>query len=187
MTQDRRPDPAHPGRAQPAEALVAALYEDLRRMAESYLRSERPGHTLQPTAIVHEAYLRLSKGMPDGFRDRVHFLAVASVTMRRVLVDHARARATARRGGDMRRITLVDQLLADDSRTIEILALDRALDKLETVDPVAVEVVRLRFFGGLSEDEVASYLGFSLRKAQKIWAFARAWLRREVAEGGPTA
>lgn len=161
--------------------LEVELYDQLRDIAAYYLRSERPDHTLQPTALANEAFIRMHPLDGRKFVDRHHFLAVASRVMRRVLVDYARARMADKRWGGAVRVSLTDSI-ADPSEKhlINILDIDAALTRLEATDPVLSEVVFLRFWAGLTEIEAAEVLGRSDRWVRGQWAFARAWLRREL-------
>ena len=158
---------------------VAAVYPDLRRLAAHYLRDERPGQTLQPTALVHELYLRLFSGEPLSLQDRAHFFAVAARQLRHLIIDHARARRADKRGGAQVRVPLsaAESVAANGE---DLLALDDALCKLEKLDGRAASVVELRFFGGLKEDEIASALAISVATAKRDWEFARAWLLRHL-------
>lgn len=158
------------------------LYAELRRLAGKYLASERSDHTLQPTAVVNEAYLRLHR--KADFADRAHFLAVAARTMRRVLVDHARARNAEKRGQSPERIELTSDLADPNACRVELLTLDRALEKLTAEDPEVASVVDLRFFGGLTIEEAALVLECSPRKISDLWEYAKAWLRKELELGG---
>lgn len=165
----------------PDDEFDRALYEELRRLAGLWMRNERPHHTLRATELVGEAWLRLEgTGTQPGYEDREHFIAVAARTMRRILVDHARRRAAEKRGGGWQRLTLgaADDIALDDPA--RFLALDEALDRLAALDPRAAKVVELRFFGGLTMDEVAGQLQLSRRTAQGDWAMARAWLEGEL-------
>ncbi len=163
-----------------AADLFPRLYDELRKMAVAHLKAERKGHTLQPTALVHEAYLNLSRWNGHPFRGRTHFLAAASVAMRRVLVDHARARKTAKRGGAWRKVTLDECAALRDDRVEDVLAVNEALEALARMDPRAARIVEMRFFAGMTEAEVGEALGVSERWVRKQWAFARAWMRREL-------
>ena len=167
------------------------VYDELRRLAAAHLAGERPGHTLNPTALVHEAYLKLlaSPGREAGesVADRGRFFAAAAESMRRILVDHARRRGAAKRGGDAVRLDLdADLVTAPGGPGTDVLAVDEALARLAAVDRLAAEVVTLRYFGGRTVPEAAAVLGLSPRTADRLWAFARAWLYRELA-GGPGA
>ncbi len=177
----RDPDAA----SAPAEELMPLVYDELRRLARHYLRGERPGHTLEPTALVHEAYLRLVDQAQDNWRGRTHFFAVGARVMRHLLVDHARGKGRAKRGGDWRRVTLAEGTpwAASGLDRDDLLALDAAIDKLSRVDEREARVVELRFFAGLKVREVASLLGVSKRTVEDDWAHARVWLRRELASG----
>lgn len=167
-----------------ADELFEAVYGELHAIAGRCFRGERADHTLQPTALVHEAYLKLVR--QDGVRwnDRVHFFAVAARAMRQILVNHALARKRLKRGGDRRRTPL--SLVAEElsQQTIDLLALDEALGKLEQRDPRMHQVVELRFFSGLTNSEVAELLGVSLRTIEGDWSMARAWLLREIDGAG---
>lgn len=160
--------------------LTELLYLELRRIAAGYLRAEDVGHTLQPTALVHEAFLRLSTQHVQ-WQDRTHFLAMAATTMRRILVDHARRRSAVRRDGGIL-VTLDDSAEnpTEGESAVNLLALDDALDRLAGLDPRTARVVELRFFGGLNVDECASALGISAASVKRDWSFARAWLGREL-------
>ncbi len=166
------------GRRDPA---LGEVYEQLRRLAAAYLQRERPDHTLQPTALVHEAYLKLA-GNEQKWGDETHFRALAARAMRQILVDHARARRTQKRGGDRQRLTLagaqVDQLLP----CIDLVALEDAMQRLERLDERKCRVVELRFFGGLTNAQAASVLQVSPKTTEADWYFARAFLRRELSE-----
>ena len=175
------------GDARAAGALLSRVYEELRVLARQRLASERAGHTLQATALVNEAYLRLidSAGLPFNFANRAHFFHCAAEAMRRVLVEHARARARLKRDGGRRRVPLealagVADLAAADADPAEMLAVDDAIRRLETQSPDVASVVRLRFFGGLSPEEAAEVLGVSARTVYRQWNYARAWLFREL-------
>ncbi|MEO5798923.1 MAG: sigma-70 family RNA polymerase sigma factor [Gemmatimonadales bacterium] len=159
--------------------LLPLIYAELHRIAERQMRKERPDHTLQPTALVHEAFLRLVGGAPLAFEDRTHFLRTASQAMRRILVDHARARAAAKRSSALR-VTLDDAIAGSSSSVLDILVLDDALTRLAAADPRWAQVVELRFFGGLEVPEVAAALGISTATVKRDWKFARAWLAREL-------
>jgi RNA polymerase sigma-70 factor (ECF subfamily) len=167
------------------EALLPLVYDDLRQLASRYMRRERPDHTLQPTAVVHEAYLKLVDQSRVNWQGRTHFFAVGAQAMRRILIDHARRRRRVKRGGEQLRVTLAEELLPSRSRELgaeELLALNRALEKLADVDPRQARIVELRFFAGLTTAEVANVLGVSNRTVEGDWARAREWLREEMAE-----
>lgn len=164
------------------ERLFALIYGELRRMAAARMQAERADHTLSPTALVHEAYLRLA-GAEEQFEDRSHFLAVAARAMRRILVDHARGRRAAKRGGG-EGAAHVDSLDAPAaSSDEELLLLNEALERLAELSPRQGRVVELRYFAGLTEDEVASALGVTRRTVNRDWSMARAWLHRELRGG----
>jgi RNA polymerase sigma factor (TIGR02999 family) len=163
--------------------LMPLVYEELRRLAASYIRRERPGQTLQATALVHEAYVRLIGERAQNFQNRTHFLAIAALSMRQILVQRARARNAAKRGGDPQRITLDEQLLPDRAggqTNIDIIALDAALERLAALDARQARIVELRYFGGLSVEEAADVLDISPATVKRDWTLARAWLKREL-------
>lgn len=167
------------------ERLFRELYPELRQIAGRAMRRERTAHTLQPTAVVHEVFLELAGQERSRFRDRGHFLGVAGLLMRRILVDHARTRAAAKRGGGHPGVSFdaLDEIAGelDAGLSAEILAVDLALEKLELVDARAARVVTLRYFAGLSLEEIGDALGISLATVKREWTAARAWLRRELA------
>ena len=167
-----------------AEQLLPLVYDKLRKLAARRLAQERPGHTLQATALVHEAYLRLVGGDPGRpWHGRAHFFAAAAEAMRRILVEDARRKGRRKRGGGLaRRFEDEDQDVPAPERPEALLALDEALDRLATASPQAAELVKLRFFVGCSNAEAASLLGISPRKADQVWAYARAWLREELGD-----
>src|SRR5262245_52757999 len=175
--------------AAPADsaALLALVYDQLRKIAQQRMSEERPGHTLQATALVHEAYLRLLGQQPRCWSSRAHFFFAAGRAMQQILVEHARARGRAKRGGateqPARRVPLSVVDLASQANLDEILALDEAFRRLESEEPEVATVVRLRFFAGLSGDETARSLGMSPREVDRLWAYARAWLYRAVEQG----
>ncbi len=162
------------------DRLAPIVYHDLRERAARYLKRERPGHTLQPTALVNEVYVRLVNQKEVDWKGRTHFLAVASRAMRRILTDHARGKGRAKRGGGFRRVTLDGIAGPGESREIDLVDLDQALERFAALDPRASRVVELRFFGGLSDDEAARALGVSPRTVRGDWATARAWLGRAL-------
>jgi RNA polymerase sigma factor (TIGR02999 family) len=172
-----------------AEQLLPLVYDELRRLAAAKLAQERPGQTLQPTALVHEAYLRLAGGHAQHWDSRGHFFAAAAEAMRRILVENARRKERVRHGGQLRRIDL-DEAVAAAEPDEEMLAVDEALGRLEAVDPVAAQLVKLRYFAGLTMAQAADALGLSLRTAERNWTFARTWLHRELnrsGSGGPAS
>ena len=168
---------------QSVDSLLPIVYQELRRLAASYLRRERPGQTLQPTALVHEAYLRLMKDRPERWQNRAHFCAIAAHSMRQILIERARARGAQKRGGARPRVTLDEALVAGGERSIDILALDEALERLAALDPEQARLVELRFFGGLTVEETAEAMDISPATVKRHWAVARAWLARELPEG----
>jgi RNA polymerase sigma factor (TIGR02999 family) len=159
---------------------VAEVYAELRTLAGRYLRHERPGHTLDPTGLVHEVCLRLADGRAQTVSDRGHLIGIAARSMRQVLVNHAQRRSAARRGGGRRRVELDPALAVFEARCVDLLALDEALARLEGRDPRLCHVVELRFFGGLSIAEIAVVTGSSTRTVERDWMTARAWLRKEL-------
>jgi RNA polymerase sigma factor (TIGR02999 family) len=167
------------------EALTPLVYEELRRLARSYMRRERPGHTLQSTALVHEAFVRLID-QRVAWNSRAHFYGIAAQMMRRILVDHAKAQGAAKRGAGAARIELNESLAASPQRDVDLLALDEALECLTKIDPQRSRIVELRFFGGLSNEESAEVLGVSPVTVQRQWSGARAWLYHKLSarEGG---
>jgi RNA polymerase sigma factor (TIGR02999 family) len=163
--------------------LLPMVYQELRRLAARKLAREAPGQTLQPTALVHEAYLRLVGAEDPGWSGRGHFFAAAAEAMRRILVEGARRRKRLRHGGGGRRLGLQDVDLIGDAPSEDLLALDEALERLAREDPLAARLVELRYFAGLSMPEAAAALGLPLRTAERNWTYARTWLHREVARG----
>ncbi len=157
---------------------------ELRRLARGYMRRERPGHTLQTTALVNEAFLRLTDARSVRWQDRAHFLAISARLMRRVLVDHARSRGYRKRGGGAQRVTLDEAHVVAAEPEVDLVALDRVLESLAEVDARKSKVIELRFFGGLSVEETAEVLGVSPATVSNDWAVARTWLRRELRGGG---
>ncbi len=169
------------GDPQAAAQLLPLIYDELRRLAAQKLAQERPGQTLQATALVHEAYLRLVGGMPEqSWENRKHFLAAAAEAMRRILVENARRKNRHKRGGGRDRVDLELLDVPAPQPDDELLALDDALTRLAQVDPTAAELVKLRYFAGLSIPQVAQTLGIAPRSADRLWAYARAWLREDL-------
>lgn len=162
------------------EQLVPQVYQELRRQAEFYLRQERPGHLLQPTALVNEAYLRLIDCDNIQWQNRAQFFAVAAQLMRRILVDFARARDYAKRGGGLRQVSLADAAIAPHQKVADLVALDDALNTLAELDPRQSRVVELRFFGGLKLEEIAEVLKVSVGTVRRDWSLAQAWLFNEL-------
>ncbi len=167
------------GHPEALQALIPLVYQELRRIAQHHLQQERPDHTLQSTALVHEAYLRLMKQGPAEVANRGHFLAVASQLMRQILVDHARGHRAAKRGSGFK-LELKDAMGAQNPQNMDLVALDDALNELAKLDPQQARIVELRFFGGLSIEETAEFVSVSPTTVKREWATARAWLRREV-------
>jgi RNA polymerase sigma-70 factor, ECF subfamily len=168
-----------------AEAkLIPLVYQHLHRLAASYMRGERPDHTLQTTALVNEAYLRLVPQKETGWRDRAHFFGVAARLMREILVEHARARHAGKRGGKVEKLSLDQALEFSPARSRELIQLDDALECLGRLDPQQARVVELRFFAGLTVEETAEVLGISPRTVKRDWAVARAWLHGELSGKG---
>jgi len=168
------------GDRQALDKLTPLVYEELRHHAARYLRRERRGHTLQTTALIHEAYLRLIDARDVHWQSRAHFFAIAANLMRRILVEHARRRDADKRGGSHIRVQLDDALAVADEPDVDLLAIDEALDRLAAIDPQQARVVELRFFSGLSVEETAAALGVSPKTVKRDWSVARAWLRREI-------
>jgi RNA polymerase sigma factor (TIGR02999 family) len=162
------------------DRLMPLVYAELRRMARRHMGPERPGHTLQTTALVHEAYLRLVNQERVRWKDRAHFFAIAAQVMRRILVDHARKRRNPKRGGNATRLSLEQGATVSRERAAEVVALDDALNSLAAVDDRKSRVVELRFFGGMSIEETAQVLGVSPGTVMREWTLAKAWLQREV-------
>jgi RNA polymerase sigma factor (TIGR02999 family) len=168
------------GKRESANVLLSLVYDELRRIARQYLRKERADHTLQPTALVHEAYMKLIDISDVSWQDRAHFFAVASNVMRHILVDHARARATDKRGGANARIALEDAVKLSDAPDIDLLALDEAMKQLAEFDATQSKIVELRFFGGLTIEETAHILAISPATVKREWTMAKAWLFRKI-------
>ena len=164
-----------------AEELLPLVYEELRKLAAAKMANEAPGQTLQPTALVHEAWLKLVGDKNPQFANRAHFFSAAAEAMRRILIDRARHKRAVRHGGDQQRVEIIEADLAmPDQDTDQLLAVNEALDRLATVDRVEAELVKLRYFVGLTIDEAAAILGVSPRTAKYYWTHARAWLYQEI-------
>jgi len=168
------------GDSKAAEQLLLLVYDELRRLAASKLAQETPGQTLQPTALVHEAWLRLVGDQAPSFKNREHFFRVSAEAMRRILIDRARRKQTQRHGGGYHRIDLEDFEPAAPTADDQLLAVNEALEKLTVEHPVQAELVKLRYFAGLTNEEAAHVLGISLSTAKNYWAFSRAWLLNEI-------
>ena len=175
------------GDSNAAQRLLPLVYDELRKLAAQKLANEKPGQTLQPTALVHEAYLRLVGSQSEdaqlpSYKDRGHFFAAAATAMRRIIIDTARRKKTDKRGGAFRRLPL--EAIAAPEADKEMLAIDEALDKLALQDPAKARLVELRYFAGLTGEQAAAVLGISSTTADRHWAYARAWLQAEVKRGG---
>lgn len=168
---------------QPVDDYLPAVYSELRRLAAHYLRGERPGQTLQPTALVNEAYLRLRKDRPERWQNRAHFCAVAAHAMRQILIERARARRAQKRGGGQPRVTFDESLPATAAGPdVDLVALDAALERLAALDASQARIVELRFFGGLSIEETADTLGISPATVKRHWTAAKAWILKELTQ-----
>ena len=169
------------GDAPALETLMPLVYAELRRLAAHYLKGERPGQTLQPTALVHEAYLKLLKDRPERWQNRAHFCAIAAHAMRQILIERARARDALKRGGGQPRVTFDEGLpVTEPEQSVDVIALDAALDRLAALDASQARIVELRYFGGLSIEETAEAMGISPATVKRHWAVARAWLAKEL-------
>src|SRR5688572_14196372 len=177
---------AQGGDRQATDALMPLVYEELRQLADRFLAAEKRGATLQPTALVHEAYLRLVGSDQGSWQNRAHFFGAAARAIRRILVDRSRARRAVRRGGDRPLRLDTDAPLAEPGPSLDVLALDEALASLASIDAQKARVVELRFFGGLSVDETAAALGVSASTVDRDWVFARSWLHRAMSTDGHT-
>src|SRR5262245_12186391 len=170
--------PIEDGDPRAAAQLLPLVYDELRKLAAARLAHEQPGHTLQATALVHEAYVRLVGN--EQFANRAHFFAAAAEAMRRILVEQARRRHAVKRGGALAQEDLCESAIAAPEPAVDVLALNDALDRLAQIDPPAAGLVKLRFFAGLTATEAAAALGVSVRSAHDLWSYARSWLRREM-------
>jgi RNA polymerase sigma factor (TIGR02999 family) len=162
------------------DALMPEVRKELHRLAAHYMAEERPGHDLQPTALINEAYLRLVDWKNIQWADRAHFFAMAANMMRRVLVDYARSRERVKRGGEAIQVSFIEAANVPAPQSADVLALDKALQELEAIDPRKSKIVEMRFFGGLSQEEVAEALNVSVPTVRRDWSLARAWLSREL-------
>ncbi len=178
---DHHPDSNSENRPTP-EDLLPLLYAELRRLAKARMAQLPPGNTLQPTALVHEAYLRLNRGDEVRFSGKAHFFGAAALAMRQILADQARRKSAVKHGGDLERLDVDELELAIEAPSEDILALDRALEKLEKEDPRKSQIVMLRYFAGLDREEVAELLGISLRTVDREWRYVIARLHKEIAE-----
>jgi RNA polymerase sigma factor (TIGR02999 family) len=170
------------GDAQALEKLTPLVYRDLHRLAQRYFRSESPGHTLQSTALVHEAYLRLIDQRNTRWQNRAHFFGISAQLMRRILVDHARARKAGKRGGHAAMIQIDESVAAPEQQNLDLVALDDCLKALSGIDPQQARVVELRYFAGLTVEETAEVMHVSPTTVKREWRLARAWLHREIAK-----
>jgi RNA polymerase sigma-70 factor, ECF subfamily len=173
------------GKSEVAEQLMPLIYRELRRLASAHLRRERSNHTLQATALVNEAFLRLIEHHDCSWQNRNHFFSIASTMMRRVLVDYARRRSRQKRGGGETPVEFEEEMFLSEQRSTEILELDNALERLRGLEPRQMRVVELRYFGGLSIDQAADVLGVSPKTVKRDWNVAKAWLHRELKSGIP--
>ena len=173
-----------PTKPPPAEEVAPLVYDELRRIARAYMRRERPGQTIQATALVHEAYLRLA-GAGTPWHDKRHFVGIAARSMRQILVERARARGAQKRWGGLGRVSRTDSIAISDDQSDLLPALDEALTRLEKIDPEQAKIVELRYFAGLSIEESAEALGMSPATLKRRWALARAWLHRDLSGGAP--
>lgn len=173
------------GEREALDLLMPLVYEELRTVARHYLRRERPDHTLQSTALVHEAFVRLVGQKPPEWKDRKHFYGVAARLMRQILVDHARAHSAGKRGGDVLKVELTEANAGTKTKGVDILALDESLNRLADLDPQQSQIVELRFFSGLSIEDTSELLGLSPATIKRHWTTARAWLFREMNRKSP--
>jgi len=176
-------DRAAGGDARAADALLPLVYDELHALAGAYLRRERPDHTLQTTALVNEAYLKLVRTPDARFESRAHFLAVAAQAMRRILVNHARDRGRLKRGGDKVREALDDSAIVAAEQRLDLVALDEAMQKLSALDARKAHTVEMRFFGGMSVEETATFLALSAPTVKRHWQLAKVWLYQEISGG----
>jgi len=168
------------GNEQAEPELFSLIYEELRRLAAFYISRERPDHTLQATALVHEAYIRLCGAGAPNWRSRSHFFGFAAQSMRRILVDYARSYNAEKRGGRLQKVTLDEPLVVTEQQSVDLMALDEALTRLGGLDARQSQIVELKFFGGLTVDEIANVLDVSARTVEREWELARGWLYQEV-------
>lgn len=175
-------DEIRSGSASALDRLIPVVYAELKRVATAYMRHERPGQTLQPTALVHEAYLRLLRQKHLSWENRAHFLAIAAQLMRQILIERARAKATVKRGGGLHRVSLDERVAADLGHDIDVETLDALLTKFAVLDPGRARIVELRYFAGLTVEETAAVLRVSPATVERGWAVARAWLRRALTD-----
>ena len=174
------------GDQQSLESLIPLVYDELRRQARRYLRRERPDHTLQSSALVHEVYVRLIDQRQANWHNRSQFFGVAAQLMRRILVDHARSRGAVKRGAGVTKLAIAEEVAAIEMQNVDLIALDTSLTKLEQIDPQQCRIVELRFFSGLSIEDTADALSISPATVKRDWAMAKAWLYREMS-GSPAS
>ena len=174
------------GDQQSLENLIPLVYDELRRQARRYLRRERPDHTLQSSALVHEVYVRLIDQRQANWHNRSQFFGVAAQLMRRILVDHARSRGAVKRGAGVTKLAIAEEVAAIEMQNVDLIALDTSLTKLEQIDPQQCRIVELRFFSGLSIEDTADALSISPATVKRDWAMAKAWLYREIS-GSPAS
>ena len=174
------------GDQQSLESLIPLVYDELRRQARRYLRRERPDHTLQSSALVHEVYVRLIDQRQANWHNRSQFFGVAAQLMRRILVDHARSRGAVKRGAGVTKLAIAEEMAAIEMQNVDLIALDTSLTKLEQIDPQQCRIVELRFFSGLSIEDTADALSISPATVKRDWAMAKAWLYREIS-GSPAS
>ena len=174
------------GDQQSLESLIPLVYDELRRQARRYLRRERPDHTLQSSALVHEVYVRLIDQRQANWHNRSQFFGVAAQLMRRILVDHARSRGAVKRGAGVTKLAIAEEVAAIEMQNVDLIALDTSLTKLEQIDPQQCRIVELRFFSGLSIEDTADALGISPATVKRDWAMVKAWLYREIS-GSPAS
>ena len=177
-------DAANRGDASAAQEVLPLVYEELRKLAALKMATERPGQTLQPTALVHEAWIRLGGDQQPTWKNRDHFFGAAAEAMRRILVDAARRKASRKRGGDWHRVELEECAMATSMPDDELIALDEALAQLEKLDARGAKLVKLRFFVGMTQEEAAVVVGVSVATAERIWSFCRTWLFKRIKEAG---
>jgi RNA polymerase sigma-70 factor (ECF subfamily) len=177
---------ARAGKQAALDALFPVVYDELRRVARAHLRRERAGHSLQSTLLVNEAYLRLLNERQVNWQNRAHFCAIAANSMRQILIEHARARRAAKRGGGAERVTITDGMVPSSGTPIDVEALDEALTRLAVLDPRRARIVELKYFGGLGIEEIGRVLDVSPATVKRGWALARAWLRREIHGSDPS-
>lgn len=170
------------GDSEAASLLMPLIYAELRRLAGGYMRRERPDHTLQATALLHEAYLKLVEQRAVNWQSRAHFFGIAAQLMRRILIDHARAHLRQKRGGEQQKVSLDEAVVFSEDKSEELMAVDQALDRLAQLDPRQARVVEMRFFAGLSVEEIAAVLGVSPKTVKRDWSVARAWLYADLKE-----